>query len=51
MFVIFFFCLHKDWDSNLYKQDSLSKKCAISISVVWVKIEDPDCQNFTCVWG
>ena len=30
----FFFHLYKDRDSNLYKQDSLSKKCDISISVV-----------------
>lgn len=29
-----FFYLYKDQDSNLYKLDSLIKKCDISISVV-----------------
>jgi len=48
MFVIFFH-LYKDEDSHLYKQDSLSKKCDISISVFCFKIEDPDYQNITCV--
>lgn len=30
----FFFYLYKDQDSNLYKLDSLIKKCDIGISVV-----------------
>lgn len=51
MFVISSLICIKDWDSNLDKEEFLSKKCDISISVVCLKIEEPDCQNFTHVWG